>query len=434
MLDVLRGFALLGVFLMNIDTFAGPKSGGHDLPLGLTHPAFVGWHATLDYVIFTVKWILFEGKMRGLFEMLFGASTLLILERIGKRSGDARAAEIFHRRNMWLVVLGLLHALVIWDGDILTIYSTVALIFLYPLKNVSPRKLLTAGVALWLIGGTLGFSNFADMPGRIAQEQLVVEARSALASGVALDVDQKKAIDADNVKTAEAPKRLAAALAAGHEGFIESISTTREDYLAGFWMLWTSGWILEIIGAIMTGMGLFKIGFLSGDLRTRTYVKTAIASYAVAIPLGFGGLYYAFLHGLSTTSLIEAVFYPYMVQTFLATLGIASVLILVTRAGWIAPLTRAFASVGRMAVTNYVFTSILCRFVFNWGPWKLYGGLEYYQYMYVVAIVCTLNLVCSHVWLRFFAFGPVEWLWRSLTYWKLQPMKLSATRSVSAFG
>jgi uncharacterized protein len=84
----------------------------------------------------------------------------------------------------------------------------------------------------------------------------------------------------------------------------------------------------------------------------------------------------------------------------------------------------ALGAVGRTAFSNYIATSLLCQFVFTWGPWHLYGTLDYYQQIYVVAGVWTLNIVVSTLWLRSFAYGPLEWMWRSLTYWQVQPFRL----------
>jgi len=80
------------------------------------------------------------------------------------------------------------------------------------------------------------------------------------------------------------------------------------------------------------------------------------------------------------------------------------------------------AAVGQMALSNYLLTSLLCNILFFWGPWKLYGLPEYYQLYYIVAGVWVVNLLWSALWLRRFQFGPAEWLWRSLTYWKIQPL------------
>lgn len=434
LLDILRGFALLGILLLNIDDFAGPESAAlHDIPIGLAHPAFVGWHAALDYVIFAVKWTFFEGKMRALFGMLFGASTVLLLDRLEKRIGEGRAADIFHRRNMWLVAFGVIHGLFIWSGDILTQYGVFALMLLYPLRHVPARKLLIAGAAIWLIGGSIGATFFLDIPATVARDKALIDARAAVVSGATIDATSKAAIAAADSEMAQAPAQMEKALANGRADYARTLASNREGYLGFFGGVVTSGLMLEVIGAIITGMGLYKIGFLTGNLTTRTYATVALACYTIALPLSLGGLYYAAQHDLSVASVLQSMFYPYTVLQFVAAFGNASLIILMVRHRWMATVTDALAAVGRMAVTNYLLTSLLCRFVFTWGPWKLYGGLEYYQYLYVVAIVWVLNLVLSRLWLHFFAFGPVEWIWRSLTYWKRQPFVRTTNEAASRF-
>jgi uncharacterized protein len=107
-----------------------------------------------------------------------------------------------------------------------------------------------------------------------------------------------------------------------------------------------------------------------------------------------------------------------------ATLAYAALIVLWARSGCLTPAAAAFSSVGRMALTNYLLTSALCQFVFAWGPWKLFAELEYYQLCRCVLGVWTINLTLSTLWLRHFAFGPIEWMWRSLTYAKIPPMML----------
>jgi uncharacterized protein len=96
--------------------------------------------------------------------------------------------------------------------------------------------------------------------------------------------------------------------------------------------------------------------------------------------------------------------------------------LIVIKSGALRFITKRLAAVGQMALTNYLSTSVILQFVFLWGPWKLFGQLEYYQLYYVVLAVWLFNLIFSSIWLRYFNFGPMEWLWRSLTYWKRQPM------------
>ncbi|KAF1005955.1 MAG: hypothetical protein GAK28_02863 [Luteibacter sp.] len=424
-IDILRGIALLGILLMNIDDFVGPEGWLHDFPLGLAHPAFVGWHAMLDKAILALKWTFFEGKMRALFGLLFGASTVLLLQRIEQRAGAEKAADVFHRRNMWLIGFGLLHGLVIWNGDILLTYGVIALLVLYPLRHVAPKRLLVAGLTIWLVGGTLGVVGFMDMPGALAKEAFLQQAHEATASGAPLTEGQRDALAEEARDTREAPVAMEESLRDGRRGFIDSVASNASGYLAFYWKQWTGGLMLEYIGSMIFGMGLFRMGFLTGDLSSRTYMKVALVSYAVALPLSLGGLWYGFHHDLSTGALLKALYCPYMVLQFFAAMGNASLMILLIRSGRLSMVAGSLAAVGRMAITNYLFTSILCRFVFSWGPWKLYGTLEYYQYLYVVVAVWVFNILFSRLWLRHFAFGPVEWVWRSLTYWRWQPLQSS---------
>ncbi len=123
-------------------------------------------------------------------------------------------------------------------------------------------------------------------------------------------------------------------------------------------------------------------------------------------------------------------FGPYYITREAGSLAIAAVVMLIVKSGRFRMPQRLLAAVGRTALSNYLLTSVLCQTIFIWGPWKLFGKLEYYQLMYVVAGVWVVNLILSTMWLRSFAYGPVEWLWRSLTYAKLQPFRLKAQPTI----
>ena len=117
-IDTLRGFALMGILIMNICSF-GLSVGQYEYPLSTVHPVFSGPHWKVNTALWFFRWIFAEGKMRGLFSMLFGAGVVLLTERAEKRGAGVRVADIFTRRNMWLVIFGMVHAYFIWEGDIL---------------------------------------------------------------------------------------------------------------------------------------------------------------------------------------------------------------------------------------------------------------------------------------------------------------------------
>jgi len=106
----------------------------------------------------------------------------------------------------------------------------------------------------------------------------------------------------------------------------------------------------------------------------------------------------------------------------------AAAVILIVKAGALRWLTNCLAAAGRMAFSNYVATSLICQSLFSWGPYKMFGSLQYYQELFVVLAIWVFNLLISPLWLRWFAFGPLEWLWRSLTYWERQPFRIGARR------
>jgi uncharacterized protein len=143
-LDVLRGFALLGILVMNIGDYALP--GNFDY-----NPSILGPLSKLNLLLWAGRFILFEGKMRALFSMLFGAGVILLTSRLEKRGDAAIAGDIFTRRNMWLTLFGLLHAYFLWWGDILYFYGMTALLFLYPCRKLKAKTLLIAGIAVVLL-------------------------------------------------------------------------------------------------------------------------------------------------------------------------------------------------------------------------------------------------------------------------------------------
>ena len=156
-MDVLRGFSLMGILIMNITDFAF-GSANYVYPLSMVKPVFSGPHWKINTAVWFLRWILAEGKMRALFSLLFGAGVILLTERALARGAGVRAADIFTRRNMWLVLFGMLHGYLIWYGDILYYYGLAALLFLFPFRNVRVKPLM------W-VGGILLFANSAVLFG-----------------------------------------------------------------------------------------------------------------------------------------------------------------------------------------------------------------------------------------------------------------------------
>ena len=181
---------------------------------------------------------------------------------------------------------------------------------------------------------------------------------------------------------------------------------------------------------MLLGLALFKWGFLTGKWSRKDYWKVALAGYGLGLPL----VSYSFYYGYRNYSTLEAnlarmeqvainwvgLIYPF--QRICLVMAHAAALILLYKSGVLQGLFRRLVAVGQMAFTNYIMHSVICTlFFFGYGL-NYYGELQFYQIYFVALAIWILQLFLSPLWLHYFLFGPLEWLWRSLTYWKLQPI------------
>jgi uncharacterized protein len=423
-IDVLRGFALLGILLANIQDFAAPSGMLHDIPIDLVSGA--GMHHKISMCIMIAQWLFVEGKMRSLFGLLLGAGTVLLLGRIETRTGAARAADIFHRRYMWLILLGLIHGIFIWNGDILFQYGVIALLTLYPLRHVKASRLIFVGFAIALLGGTLGIGNAMGISTAMHSAALQEGARATVLRHQAPTLEQQQAVDAAQEGRNKDLAALQESVSVERAGYLKSEPENAKGFAEFNFLVVRTGWIFEVVGIMIAGMGLYKTGYLSAAFPSRIYFAVAHAGYIVSGGLVLIGFNHAAQFGFSDAVTVKWIFLPYGLEQVSGMLANASVLLLLVRHGILKPAQRALAAVGRTALSNYLLTSIICQFVFKWGPWKLFGTLDYYQQIYAVVCVWAFNIAASMIWLRFFIFGPVEWIWRSLTYWKRQPILAEA--------
>jgi uncharacterized protein len=424
-IDVLRGFALLGILMLNIDDFGTPEA-AHDVPIGMPKPAFVGPHAHLNLVILILKWTFFEGKMRALFSMLFGAGVVLMTSRAEKRGAGSQIADIYLRRNMWLLVIGFLHGLFLWAGDILFSYALTALLVLYPIRKLKANTLLVGGTFISVVLGScilvMGYLPIAEHMSLKRKADLVAADKQA---GRTITPEQQNTeaqwtelVNKRKITDAGIQEQMASARA----GYWAGVEDRIQIYIGSHAAISDLLFVVESLGAMMIGMGLFKTGFLTAENPYTTYVWTAVIGFLFSVPLYVFTVLKCYSTGFFFLDIEKWLLAPYYPLREAGALAIAAVVMIAVKSGVLRPLQRGLAAVGQTALTNYLLTTVLCQFIFLWGPWKLYGKLEYYQLTYVVFFVWSVNLIVSPIWLRIFQFGPVEWLWRSLTYVKLQPM------------
>ena len=412
--DALRGVALLGILLMNIIGFGLPLNAYID-------PTIAGGHTGLNLAFWYANQIFFEGKMRALFSMLFGAGAVLLTLRAEERDGGVRVADIYYRRTLWLIVFGLLHAYLIWFGDILYAYGVVGLM-LFPLRKVRPAPLLVAGLLLLMMGGCKeAWSHYNLMQMRdkaLAADRLV-------AAGGQPTEEQRAAQKMWEEKSKDikpGPAELAKEIKPHHGGYWE-LFKWRMEKVVGFHSI-ALYFISMFGGTMLIGMALLKMGIITAERDRKFYLWMILLGYGIGGTIhAFSGYYFArsgFNLGKESIAWILA----YEPGRLLVAGGHIGLVMLIVKSGWLKWLTSRLAAVGQMALTRYLMTSLICTIIFEGYGFGLFAKLQRYQLLYVTFSVWLSLLIVSPIWLRHFRFGPMEWVWRSLTYWRTQPMRI----------
>jgi uncharacterized protein len=429
-IDLLRGFSLMGILVMNITDFAYGYQ-NYAFPLSTVKPVFSGPHWVVNTTAWFLRWILAEGKMRAIFSMLFGAGVILLTQRAEARGAGVRVADIYTRRNLWLVVFGMVHGYLIWSGDILFYYGLAALLFLFPFRNVRVKRLMWVAGIILLLNSLLMSAGQYGM--RYSAKQAAAKANAKLAQHQTLTEDEIDALKRwqttqDNWRMPDKKKfedivamQKGYWAAQGHEAKNVVQGELKGAYFGfGDW-----------VGMMLLGMALYKNGFLAGRLSMRTYAWTAAIGLVVSWLVVGIGAWKAWASHFDMFKTTMWMTFPYDVGRISGALGIAALLMMIFKAGLMKWLLKRIAAVGQMALSNYLLTSIVMKVVYVWGPWHWYGYVEYYKVYYAVAAMWIVNMAFSSIWLRYFEFGPVEWVWRSLTYWKRQPMRIRVEQPVS---
>ena len=414
-LDTLRGFALLGILPANVLVFGMYFAAGND-------PTVAGGATGLNLAGWALFRILVDGKMRALFSMVFGASTVLLTSRAEERSGATNAADIYYRRNLWLLLFGLAHAFLLFWGDILYPYALCALI-LFPFRKLPAKKLLIIGCLF--IAFKTGWSAVEAFQ-QVERRDLAAAADAAEKAGKKPTEEQaeaKKELEARRKVRKPSSEVLEKDAKKWRGNPLEVISARAKAAAVFHGLPYYDPVNCDVWSMMFIGMALFKLGVFSAARSYRFYVWMAVIGYLIGIPVT------SFIAWLAVKSNFDRVTFAFTYVAYdIARLPVAlahmALLMIVCKAGALRWLINRLAAIGQTALSNYVLQSVICTFVFTGYGLGLYGRLQRYQLYYVVAGCWAVSLVASPIWLRYYWFGPLEWCWRSLTYWQKQPMRI----------
>lgn len=390
-LDVLRGLAIGGILIGNMQWFSG---------YGMMPPALVAQAPLVDQVVTFLVHVIVEGKFYSIFSFLFGFGFALQIARAEER-GDTKAT-VFKRRLFWLLVIGIMHAYLLWAGDILSIYALMGFLLIL-FRRKADSSLLKWAAALMIVPiltYLLLYGMFVSF----------------------------------------APPDVAAQVAAGQSGFWnQAVSSIREgsylQIITGFNLNYIvgryAGLIFEmrlpkILAMFLLGFYAYRRGYFQDRASHKPFFRRVLI-YGLGLGI-VGNLAFAALAGReavlppTAVGIVGVITYSFGVPAL--ALGIVAMIVsLWSKSGWQRPLS-ILAPVGRMALTNYLLQTIVCVTIFYGYGFGLYGHVGAVKATLIALAIFALQIPLSILWLRYFAYGPMEWIWRQLTYRKRLPIRL----------
>jgi len=404
-LDLMRGVVLCGILLMNINQF------------GLAHaysdPTVAGGYEGWNLYTWITTSMLFEGTMRGLFSLLFGVGMFILLDRMEQREAGIKGADIYFRRLIWLLLFGVIHGyLLIWAGEILYNYALMGFL-VYSFRRLPPKSLTLIALVLFSIGS---FWNFMEYKSKKNMLEQVEQAAIFIAEGKPLDREMESAVkEWEQVQEERSPEAISYYNESMRRGYFDVVAFNAaavfkwKTYGPYRYDLW------DILSMMLLGIALFKWKVFTGKKSNRFYLIMATIGYAIGLTVNYFETTHIINSNFSYLSFFEtqATYDLGRVSTCFGHIGVIMLFSKLNVLHW---LKHAISCVGKMALTNYLMHSVICAFVFTGIGFGLFGALERYELLYVVFGIWVVQLIYSPIWMKYFHFGPAEWLWRRLSY------------------
>ena len=398
-LDAMRGFAVMGILAMNIISFAMPE-------WAYITPAAYGGDSLADQIGWFFAFIFIDGKMRGLFSLLFGASLMLVIDRAVAKGESA--AQVHYSRMAWLAVFGLAHYFFIWLGDILFLYAIVGMVA-FCFRDWQPAKLIKSAFAIFAIGMLLWGVQFVGL-------QYWQYLATQPGAGAQMAHTYREMMADPSFDLNPAPE-----IALYHGSYGQIIADKFNDWAAPIMTLLQS--ICETLPLMMVGMAMNKSGFITGGWDAAYYRRLAV----LLVPLGLlltGGLAaWMIMARFDRVTALATFFFWGAIPRIMLTVGYAAALILIVQRYQNHPMLARIAATGRAAFSNYLGTSIVMTTIFYGYGFGLFGHVGRAGLWVFVLAGWVVMLAWSKPWLMKFHFGPLEWLWRSLARGKVQTMR-----------
>ena len=413
-LDIMRGIVLFGILLMNINGFGLAGAYGDPTVSG----GATGWNLT--------TWIttnmFFEGTMRALFSLLFGVGMFILLSRLEKKGAGIKGADIYFRRLIWLLIFGLIHGyLLLWTGEILYDYALMGFI-VYSFRNFVPKNLLILATILFSCGAIW---NYADYKRDVEFMNNVELVQSYKSENKELTKELKEAdFKWQEMQYKRSPEGIAEYNENMHKGYLDIVSFLAPEnrHSDENWPYRYDLW--DILSMMLIGISLFKMNVLSAEKSYFFYGLMALIGYGIGLTTNYFEITYIMDNNFSLLSYSKTGI-TYDLGRVGVAIGHVALIMILCKLPLLKWLKFGLSAVGKMALTNYVMHSVICMIVFTGVGFSMFGKLERHELLYVVFSIWVFQLILSPIWLKYFHFGPLEWIWRNLSYGKIYKIRKS---------
>ena len=411
-LDIMRGIVLFGILLMNIN--------GMGLAHAYEDPTVSGGATGRDLYTWITTNMFFEGTMRALFSLLFGVGMFVLLDRLEKKGAGINAANIYFRRLTWMLVFGLIHCyLLLWVGEILYNYALMGFL-VYSFRNMAPKKLIIIAAFLFSAGALWTYSDYKNDVKLVQQVALVKTYQS---EGKLLTKELK---EADEKWQKREEERSPAAVE-------EYNSNMRKDYfhVVGFLAPVNMHYNehspyrydpFDVLSMMLLGIAFYKLNILSAQKSYRFYGIMALIGYSIGLGINYYEVTMIMNSNFSFLGFSKS-YLTYDAGRIPIAMGHIAAIMLLCKLPVLQWLKTRLAAVGKMALTNYIMHSVIALFFFTGAGFGMFRKLQRHELLYVVFSIWIFQLIISPIWLKYFQFGPIEWVWRNLSYQKMHAFR-----------
>ena len=383
-LDLIRGFAVLGTLIMNITSFS-------QISMAYMNPTIGAGLEGYNQYFHGFNYIFADTRFMSIFSILFGAGVVLFTQRIEAKG--RRVVALHYKRMFWLLIFGLIHAYFIWAGDILVAYAIcVSLVFFFRKKSI--RTLLIITVILFLIPICLKYMTYYGMP--------------------------EEALESTFAFFYPSTEQIAAQTKIMQGSYIEQMPLRIENALELQTLVFMIDTFWRTSAMMLLGMILYRKGILSGDNSTAYYKNMIWVGFVPGLIISSVGLNQVYSSDWSGAYVMNIGANYKFVSGLLMALGYIGLVIWIYKKGIFKKLQNRLQATGRMAFTNYIGMSVICTLIFNGHGLGLFGTFDRLQQFLIVMGVWVIMLIISPKVLKKYQFGPLESMWRKLTYFSFK--------------